>query len=80
MLVPGIPIGEGEHVGRACCRGQQFSTGPGATADKVTGCNSLVPAETLFQVFKNASNFGIVSIVMRELGLGDCELIKTRVL
>lgn len=35
VLVPGILIGEGEHVVRAFCRGQMVSTGPGATAGKV---------------------------------------------
>ena len=67
VLVPGFLIGEGVHVGRACCLEQQFSNWPGATAHKVTGCNSLSPADTVLQVFKNACNFGIVSIVMREL-------------
>jgi len=28
VLVPGILIGEGGRVGRACCLGQQFSTRP----------------------------------------------------
>lgn len=67
VLVPGILIGEGVHVGRAGCRGQQLALKTAATAHKATGCNSLALEETLLQVFENASNFGIVSIVMREL-------------